>query len=174
MNRAFFDNNHYPVGKSPEKEKEKEKEALSTGRSSRWAFTRFKSESISHETAHGQTDSLFRLKRESISSIAAITPNLHSPPRSSYHFHIPTVPPSWLQKPSRENPANAEITSPDSKPLKTISRRWISEQNSFHPELKDYPTALAAIATAKTPAIVKKLIFVIVSIGTGYTCRQYV
>jgi len=37
MNRAFFDNNHYPVGKSPEKEKEKEKEkeALSTGRSSR-------------------------------------------------------------------------------------------------------------------------------------------
>jgi len=33
MNRAFFDNNHYPVGKS--KEKEKEKEALSTGRSSR-------------------------------------------------------------------------------------------------------------------------------------------
>jgi hypothetical protein len=31
MNRAFFDNNHYPVGKSPEKEKE----ALSTGHSSR-------------------------------------------------------------------------------------------------------------------------------------------
>jgi len=33
MNRAFFDNNHCPVGKSPEKEKGKE--ALSTGRSSR-------------------------------------------------------------------------------------------------------------------------------------------